>query len=148
MTSKLDALSEERLFLGEICCDLCRLHHVTEDGIPAEQVKTIREFRLGQASAFADIKVLPADRPPYFVEIKWGYDLDTVLQRLGRKYGTNPDDRSSRLVVISKLDAPDDQASLRDAIAQKVDKHLQVEIWDEAEVLRRSRSISDCGSRV
>lgn len=137
MTSKLDALSEERLFLGEICCDLCRLHHVTEDGIPAERVKTIREFRLGQASAFADIKVLPADRPPYFVEIKWGYDLDTVLQRLGRKYGTNPDDRSSRLVVISKLAASDDHAALRDAIAQQVDKSLQVEVWDEAEVLRQ-----------
>lgn len=137
MSSQFDAGSEERLFVSEVCCDLCRLRHVTEDGVPANRVKTIRELRLGHTSVYTDIKVFPADRPPYFVEIKWGYDLPTVVQRLRRKYGVNPDPCCTRLVVIAKLPGAEAADSVREAVIKNVDPSLQVEIWDEAEVLRQ-----------
>ena len=90
-------LGELRLLLEEICCELCRYRHVTEDGLDQEQVGTIREVRLGAPGAFADIKVTARNKPSYFVEIKWGYAKEEFIDRLTRKYATNPDSSCEKI---------------------------------------------------
>jgi hypothetical protein len=54
---------ELRLFLEELCCELCRLRHVREGRITAEDVKTVREVPLSRPNAFADILVTLRERP-------------------------------------------------------------------------------------
>ena len=46
-----------RLFVEEICCELCRFQHVVEDGISPEAVQINREVRLDAPNEFADIQV-------------------------------------------------------------------------------------------
>src|SRR5580698_10391402 len=50
-------LRQVRLFLEEICCDLCRFQHVKQDGVAPESVSVNREAYLGEPGAFADIRV-------------------------------------------------------------------------------------------
>src|SRR5687767_13374624 len=65
---------ELRLFLEEICCNLCRFRHVRADGIPPERVRIDQEVCLGGSGAvFADIRVRAPGIAPYFVEVKYGY---------------------------------------------------------------------------
>ena len=57
-------LSELRLLLEELCCELCRLEHTSVDGLVPDVVKVEREFYLGSAGAFADIRVSRGSRRP------------------------------------------------------------------------------------
>jgi hypothetical protein len=34
---------ELRLFLEELCCDLCRMRHITDDHVGPEELKIARE---------------------------------------------------------------------------------------------------------
>ena len=128
---------ELRLFLEEICCELVRVHHVERDGLTPESVETIREVRLGSPGLFADIRVAPATQAPYFVEVKWGYDADETVERLARKYATNPDRRCQRLVVVTDHADGEARAALDAALRRRLCPTLAVEIWGEAEVCRR-----------
>jgi hypothetical protein len=80
-------LSQLRLLLEELCCDLCRFEHVAEHGLDPEAVRIDREYWLGTPGAFADIRVVPDAQPPYVVEVKYGYSRDILLRHLRRKYG-------------------------------------------------------------
>ena len=53
-------LDEFRLLLEELCCDLCRFEHVTNDRLAPEAVRIDREYWLAAPGAFADIRVAPA----------------------------------------------------------------------------------------
>ena len=50
-------LSQFRLFLEELCSDLCRFHHVAEDGLEPQAVRISREVSLDAAGSYADIRV-------------------------------------------------------------------------------------------
>ncbi|HEX2885494.1 adenylate/guanylate cyclase domain-containing protein [Vineibacter terrae] len=128
---------ELRLFLEEICCELVRVHHVERDRLTPESVETIREVRLGSPGLFADIRVAPAAQAPYFVEVKWGYDADETVERLARKYATNPDRGCRRLVVVTDHADGAARTVLDAALRQRLCPTLAVEIWGEAEVCRR-----------
>ena len=78
--------SQLRLLLEELCCDLCRFEHIAADGLLPEDVCITREYDLGSTAVYADVRVAPGDKPPYFVEIKYGYTSDAVLKHLRRKY--------------------------------------------------------------
>jgi hypothetical protein len=78
---------ELRLFLEEICCNLCRFRHVSDDGIAPERVRIDQEVYLGVEGAFADIRVQAPGVAPYFVEVKFAYAPDRVVRTLARKYG-------------------------------------------------------------
>src|SRR5215472_16534435 len=80
-------LSEIRLFLEEICCNLCRFQHVSDSRAAPDDVRVDEEFFLGTEGAFADIRVAPPESAPYLVEVKYGYPGDRIVQSLGRKYG-------------------------------------------------------------
>ena len=131
---------ELRLFLEEVSCDLLRFEHVRDDGLGPEAVETLREVRLDQPGTFADIVVRPGDAPPYFVEIKWGYDTERLVHRLARKYRSAGQSDCRRLLVISDLvgtpEWPAAEALLRDA----VDPAITLECWGEREVLARIRA--------
>ena len=123
---------ELRLFLAELCCELCRLRHVREDGIAPEDVTTMRESQLATSSAFADIVVTPRGAPGYFVEIKYGLPLDETVRRVRRKYALNQLAACNRLVVVVRdLDAALLKARLRDCVCPSLD----IEIWDETRLL-------------
>lgn len=128
---------ELRLFLEEICCELCRFDHVERDGLPPEAVETIREVRLDRPGAYADIRVGPGAGAPYFVEVKWGYAAEELVERLARKFGRNPDPACRRLVVVTDLADepawPDIEARLRGRVAPD----LALDVWGEAELLAR-----------
>jgi adenylate cyclase len=128
---------ELRLFLEELCCELCRLRHVREDGIAAEDVMTAREAPLAVPNAFADIIVTRRGAPAYFVEVKYGLSLDDTIRRIRRKYAVNPNTACDRLVVVVRdLDSATLKARLRDCVCSSLD----IEIWDEPRLLNDIRS--------
>jgi adenylate cyclase len=128
---------EVRLLLEEICCELCRYRHVTEDGLDQEQVGTIREVRLGAPGAFADIKVTPGNKPSYFVEIKWGYTRDEFIDRLARKYTINPDSSCEKLIIVTDATGDCNWSETNEILRRRLCSSLEIEIWGEAEILRQ-----------
>ena len=85
MTQSDSHLGELRLLLVELCCDLGRFEHVTRDGLAPEAIRIDREHWLGVPGAFADIRVAPAHRRLYLVEVKFGYTADMLVRHLTRK---------------------------------------------------------------
>lgn len=128
---------EFRLFLEEICCELCRFRHVREDGLAAELVATERDTRIGPPDAFADIKVVPGDRSPYFVEIKWGYDGEELIRRLARKYAARSDTQCRKLIVVTDLADQPAWPAIAETIRGGVWSGLEIEVWGERKLLRQ-----------
>jgi adenylate cyclase len=93
-------IGEFRLFLEELCCEFCRLRHVKDDGIAAEEINIAREVQLAAPGEFADIVVSLPGRPAYFVEVKYGYSLEETVRSLRRKYAVNHRRSCNRLVVV------------------------------------------------
>jgi class 3 adenylate cyclase len=123
---------ELRLFLEELCCELCRLKHVTDDGVRPEEIKIAREVQLVPRSAFGDIVVTVPHAPAYFVEIKYGMSLQETIRSVRRKYAVNHRATCARLVVVTRdLDPEALKARLRDCVCSDLD----IEIWDEARLL-------------
>jgi hypothetical protein len=103
-------LSQLRLLLEELCCDLCRFEHVAQDGLDPSSIRIDREYWLGAPGAFADIRVVPGTRAPYFVEIKYGYSRETLLSHLRRKYSRRPrgiEGESKVILIIDAANCPD-----------------------------------------
>src|SRR5438309_103444 len=94
---------EVRLFLEDICCDLCRFQHVSEDGLGPEEVRIRQEVDLGIPGAFADIQVRVPGAKPYFVEVKWGYDAEQIIEHIARKYGvlTPVSQQAAKVILIA-----------------------------------------------
>jgi len=128
---------ELRLFLEEICCELVRAHHVEQDGLIPESVETIREVRLDSPRSFADIRVTPAGQTPYFVEVKWGYDVEETVERLARKYAVNPDRRCRRLVVVTDHADGPARSAIDAALRQRLCPTLAIDVWGDGEIRRR-----------
>jgi len=124
---------EMRLFLEELCCELCRFRHAADNGIDPDEVNIAREVRLASLGAFADIVVTLPAAPAYFVEIKYGLSLEETIRSIRRKYSANHRTTCNRLVVVVRdLDAGALQTRLRDCVCSS----LNIEIWDEAWLLR------------
>ena len=130
-----------RLFLEEICCELCRYRHVVHDGLEPETVITTREVRLPRPDVFADIKIEPADQPPYFVEIKWGHKQDEFIHRLVRKYGHAASVGCRKIVVLTDLAGGPGWPEIGSALRQRLSPELELEIWGEKELLAQ---MADC----
>jgi class 3 adenylate cyclase len=129
-------LGELRLLLEELCCDLCRFEHVLRDQIAPESIRIDREYWLGAPGAFADIRVAPAGRVPYFVEVKFGYTSDLLLRHLARKYkapaGANA---ASKLVLVIDRTAHPDWDRLEPDLITCLPDGLDLEVWDEDRLL-------------
>lgn len=136
-------LGEVRLFLEEICGELCRMDHVARDGCEAEAIVVRREVSLGVPGAFADLHIAPSGAAPYFVEVKWGFSGRELVERLARKYERNPDSDARRLLLVSDLvDGKDWPATLA-RLRERLTSDLVIEAWGERELLRRVKICFD-----
>jgi class 3 adenylate cyclase len=126
-------LRELRLFLEEICCDLCRFHHVAQDQIPPERVSINQEVALGAPGTFADIRVQLPGAKPYFVEVKYGYAPEKIIRHISRKYGmNNPASRdASKLIVVIDSAAHRHWKEIEIELRSSVGPQLELEVWNE-----------------
>lgn len=126
-------LQELRLFLEEICCNLCRFRHVEEDGVAPETVRISQTAYLGMPGLFADIRVKLPDRPPYFVEVKYGCPPEQIVAHLGRKYGLRaaPQGGPSKVILVVDSHRHADWPQVQRRIEADLQPSLKLEIWDE-----------------
>ncbi len=151
MASSLDAVSdlpeesltdvELRLFLEELCSDLCRFRHVTETGQPPEAFGIEREIPIAP-HVYADLHVRGPEIDPYFIEIKNGMPTQEIVQRLSAKYAarnleSHPDLLSTRrlVVVLDRKGRSESQAELVSQFQRAVAQGITVELWDEQMLL-------------
>jgi adenylate cyclase len=134
--------SELRLFLEEVCCDLCRFRHVSADGARPEDVRIHQEVALGAPGAFADIKVTVPGARPYFVEVKYGYPPEKVVRHLARKYGpSTPGGRdAAKLVLVLDRSRCAGWPEVEREIRAQIRPELDLEVWDEQVLLSLLRS--------
>ena len=129
---------ELRLFLEEICCNLCRFRHVRDDRVPPQQLHIDQEVYLGAAGAFADIRVqAPPTVAPYFVEVKYGYAPERVVRTLERKYGKGSAAQADagRLVLVYDKGRTNNWDELEARIRGVLRPGLSLEVWDERRLL-------------
>lgn len=127
-----------RLLLEELCCELCRFEHASPDRRELEEARVEREFYLGKPGAFADIRVVPKNAPPYCVEVKFGYSSDMLLRHIQRKYHelvpSLGDVRKVILVIDSEGRA--DWPRIEPALACSLAAGLELEVWNESRLIQ------------
>jgi adenylate cyclase len=127
-----------RLFLEEICCEICRFRHVEMDRVPPDAVQVSREVDLGLPGCFADMLVEPRGLAPYFVEVKCGYAADLMVKHLARKYSTpspvHPE--VSRLILVVDTHRYSDWEGYASQIRERIRPDLTLEVWDEARLIQ------------
>lgn len=127
-------LRQLRLLLEEICCEICRFQVVGHHDIGSEEVRIAREVDLGVPGAFADIVVRSAGRPPFFVEVKYGYAADRMVEHFIRKY-QEPSPAvpgADRVIIVVDRAERSDWPQLEARLREVTHKDLALEIWDEA----------------
>jgi class 3 adenylate cyclase len=128
-----DDFEQTRLLIEELCCDLCRFKHATEEGLPMDAVRIDREFFLGKPEAFADIRVTVGDHAPYFLEVKFKYSFEKLFSRLAFKFASASPAKSGEQKVVLVVDTegraewPEMERRLRESL----NPALKLEVWDE-----------------
>lgn len=139
-------LEQLRLFLEEICCEICRHRHVRIDGLEPESITIMREVRLPASFNYADIEVRPGAAAPYFVDIKWGHSTERILERLTRKYSENPNPQADKLVVVTDATGQENWRETESVLRSNISRDLAIEVWDERDIIRQ---LEDCfGIRI
>jgi class 3 adenylate cyclase len=141
-----DRLFELRLFIEEMCCNLCRFRHVHDDGVAPEHVRIDQEVYLGVPGAFADIRVAsPPKVAPYFVEVKWGYAPDHVLRTLSRKYGPNSgaQNDATRVILVYESDRVPNWDQFEAQIRAAMRPGLPLEVWNERRLVEMLDQVFD-----
>lgn len=140
-------LRELRLFLEEVCCDLCRFQHVAQDGLRPEEIRINQEVYLGRPGAFADIRVKVPAAAPYFVEIKYGYPPDKIIRHLHRKYGARTpfNEDAAKIVLVIDSQDKDEWPSVESEIKSQLRPGLALEVWDEEKLLALIREQFNLG---
>jgi adenylate cyclase len=136
-------LRQLRLFLEEICCEICRFQVVGHHDLGAEGVQIAREVDLGVPGAFADVVVRSPDRPPIFVEVKYGYASERMVEHFTRKYqhpSPSVPGADRVIVVVDRADRPD-WTQLESRLRQVTNPALKLEFWDEA---RLQELVAEC----
>lgn len=126
-------LRQLRLFLEEICCEICRFQVVGHHDLGAEGVQISREVDLGVPGAFADVVVRSPGRPPFFVEVKYGYASDRMVEHFIRKYqqpSPSVPDAERIIVVVDRADRSD-WTQLEARLRQVTNPALKLKFWDE-----------------
>jgi hypothetical protein len=138
-----ELFEQRRLLLEDVCSDLVRF--LLSGGDPArfEAVRIDREYALGHEAAFADLRVKPQNDPAYFLEVKYGYDVDTLLAHLKRKYAALDVTAAtpSKLVLVVDTAAYPDWPRVHQALTSTLPQGLSLEVWDEA---RLRELIAEC----
>lgn len=127
-------LKQTRLFLEELCCDLCRFEHADQLATAHEHVRIDREYSLDKPDEFADVRVHALEKQPYFIEIKYGYPNEFLIRQLHRKYNkkTPRIQGASKVVVMVDLKGRPEWPRIVEELPRCLGSGLQLEIWDEA----------------
>ena len=142
-------VSELRLLIEEFCVDLLRCAHIAQDGIDPDEYRLERGVDIGHPDVFANIRVAVPGKPPYFVEVKYGYSTELLLQLLRRKYGTptpQTQDATKGLLVVD-ASAHADWPSVEARIAKCLRPGLTLEVWNEQRLLAELRERFDVEAR-
>ncbi len=127
--------AELRLFMEDLCCDVCRFRHI-EDGVDPEQICIRQDVDLRLSDCFADIQITVPGQPPYFVEVKIGADADDVLERVARKYGqlTHISENAGKVIVVAGAwdDHEGYDETFKAGLRERVHPKLELEIWTPA----------------
>jgi len=131
------SLKEFRLFLEEICCNLCRFKHADQDGVAPEQIRINQEVYLGLPGCFADIRVKVPGSPAYYVEVKYGFPSDQIAGDLVRKYGVDAPrlEAGAKLILVVDVYGRQDWSALQQQIEASLQTGLELEVWDEPYLL-------------
>src|ERR1700752_211147 len=126
-----------QLMLEDLCSDLCRFEHAERDDFSPQTVKINREQYLGAPGAFADIAVWPREAPPYVVEVKFGYESDTLVRHLRRKYSANPGHPPglSRMILVIDSEGRAGWTEVEAEIKTFLLPGLLLEVWNERKLL-------------
>lgn len=132
---------ELRLFLEEVCCDLCRFQHIAQGDLRPDDIRINQEVYLGTPGAFADIRVIVPGAAPYFVEIKYGYAPDKIIRHLKRKYGTRTpaNEDASKLILVVDSTVHKDWPEVEGEIRACLRPGLDLEVWGEQILLSQIR---------
>jgi len=136
-------LRQLRLFLEELCCEIARFQMVGHHGLGAEEVTVAREVDLGSPGAFADVVVEAPGKAPFFIEVKYGYAADRMVEHFVRKYqspSTSVPGANRVVVVVDKAERPE-WPQLERRLRKVTHKDLKLEFWDEA---RLRELITEC----
>jgi class 3 adenylate cyclase len=128
---------ELRLFLEEICSNVCRFRHAGADRALPEAVAVDQEVFLGVPGAYADIRVDAPGSRPYFVEVKYGYSPEHILESLHRKYGPRVPLAAGhdRVVLVVDQAAHPNWPAIEAAVRGGLGHGLGLEVWDEVRLL-------------
>ncbi len=134
-------LSQLRLLLEELCCELCRFEHASADHANGCETKIEREFYLGKAGTFADIRISPTTSEPYVVEVKFGYPTEMLLRHIQRKYGEPSSVLAGlkRIVLIIDTAERENWPQVEAAIVQALVPGMTLEVWDEPRFIQLLR---------
>jgi class 3 adenylate cyclase len=134
-------LTQLRLLLEELCCELCRFEHASPQSFEPKDIRIEREYYLGKPGAYADIRVAPASSSPYVVEVKFGYSPDLLLRSLRRKYAEPSPaiDGLSKVVLVIGVDNQADREEIQSAAIRCLVPGLGLEVWDEARLIQLLR---------
>ena len=126
-------LRQLRLFLEELCCEVCRFQMVGHHDLATEKLEIVREVDLGVPGAFADVIVRPHNQPPFFLEVKYGYASDRMVEHFTRKFQhpspTEPE--ANRVVLVIDRAGRDDFDQIISRLRAVTHKDLTIEVWDE-----------------
>jgi len=125
--------SELRLFLEDLCCDLCVFEEVFVRDAPAESVQIDREVFLGTPGLYADVRVATPNAPPYFIEVKVGVPTELVVRRLAEKYRAlgAAHDSVERLVLVIDVTSRRDWPAALETVRARIDPRITLEVWTE-----------------
>lgn len=131
-------LAQLRLLLEELCCDLCRLYHRTNNETSPKAIRIDREYYLGKEGAFADIRVAPMNSAPYIIEVKFGYSDDTLLRHLKRKYSEATPYLSgvSKIILVIDSLCRQDWSRIETEAARCLATGIELEIWNESRLIQ------------
>ena len=122
---------ELRLFMEDLCCDVCRFDHL-ENGIAPEHIHIRQDVDLGLSDSFADIHITVPGLPSYFVEVKLDQDADDIVDRMIRKYGklTPVSEHAGKVILVAAT--PDGDATFEASVRAGIHPNLALEIWPPA----------------
>jgi class 3 adenylate cyclase len=102
-----------------------------------EAVRIDREYDLGSAGSFADIRIAVPGHTPYFVEVKYGYSRQRLVQSLRRKYSSDTPANREAAKVVLVVDCADkpDWPQVESELARSLHPHLKLEVWSEERLI-------------
>jgi class 3 adenylate cyclase len=135
---------ELQLFVEITCCDLLRFEHSADSSTAPEQVQIAQEFYLGAPGAHADMQVRAPGIEPYFVEVKYGYTPERLIESMVRKYGRKAAlQQVSKILVVIDANLAENWKSIESELKPQLHAGLNLEVWDEEMLLSLLRQRFD-----